>query len=136
MKSKTLHDWVKHQFEATGDKSSNVVENNSAGKNKVGEAGQASIYSMYDSAGENYLRLFNTALYIMLGEKPFADFGDRDASDLKQAFDDVLKGYMSNECFTNLLVSNCADGASVKMGKYKNRKLLHIFYIVYNIYIL
>ena len=72
---KSLHDWVKHQFETTGDKSGNVVENNSAGKKKVGEAGQESIYSMYDSAGENYLRLFNMALYIALGEKPFTDFG-------------------------------------------------------------
>ena len=34
------------------------------------------------------------------------DYGG-DASDLKQAFDDVLKGYMSNECLTNLLVYNC-----------------------------
>lgn len=44
----------------------------------------------------------------------------RDAADLKRAFDDVFKSYgMDEERFSRLLVSNCADRASVNMGRIK-----------------
>ena len=48
------------------------------------------------------------------------DYGS-DAADLKEAFDDVFnKEYkMDEKRFQLLLISNCADGASVNMGRYK-----------------
>ena len=46
------------------------------------------------------------------------DYGS-DASDLKHAFDDALKkDYKLEDRFIPLLISHCADGASVNMGRY------------------
>ena len=46
------------------------------------------------------------------------DYGS-DASDLKHAFDDALKeNYKLEDRFTPLLISHCADSASVNMGRY------------------
>ena len=45
------------------------------------------------------------------------DYGS-DAADLKRAYDDVFKEYkMDQKRFQQLLVSNCADGASINMGR-------------------
>ena len=42
-----------------------------------------------------------------------------DASDLKHASDDALKeDYKLEDRFIPLLISHCADGASVNMGRY------------------
>ena len=46
------------------------------------------------------------------------DYGS-DAIDLKHAFDDPLKeDYKLEDCFIPLLITHCADGASVNMGRY------------------
>ena len=46
------------------------------------------------------------------------DYGE-DAASLKKALDDVVRSYVDEATYQDLLVSVCCDGAAVNMGNYR-----------------
>ena len=84
VKSGGLHAWAKEKFhtsnfeqkEASATAMIKVVSATTLSYPTVREKGQKNIFCMYGKENQNYIHLFNTALYIVKNERPFSDLSE------------------------------------------------------------
>ena len=84
VKSGGLDAWAKEKFhtsnteqtEVSATAMTKVVSATTLSYPTVRGNGQKNIFCMYDKKNQNYIQLFNTALYIVKNERPFSDLSE------------------------------------------------------------